>query len=131
MPQLKHRVEFHCCNSVNCTAVCSGRRKSTLFSECYESLPLSPDAFTSIETFQPPVAAPFVVTPLKFPQGPSTPHPVPPLNATPTPPQLRHAENLQPVTDLRAQPTLLAVAVHFPARDRGRVRLIDNTVLEA
>jgi hypothetical protein len=27
------------------------------------------------------------------------------------------------------QPTLLAVAVLFPARDRGSVRLIDNIVL--
>ncbi|GBF96254.1 hypothetical protein Rsub_08799 [Raphidocelis subcapitata] len=44
--------------------------------------------------------------------------------------ELRHAEHLQPVTDLRAQPTLLAVAAHFPARDRGTVRLIDNTVLQ-
>lgn len=51
---------------------------------------------------------------------PSSPHP-----------QLRHAEHLQPVTDLRAQPTLLAVAAHFPAKDRGTVRLIDNTVLNA
>lgn len=63
--------------------------------------------------------------------------PVPPSRATPTPlplalnPQLRHAENLGDVSDLRAQPTLLAVAAHFPAKDRGTVRLIDNTVLEA
>lgn len=48
----------------------------------------------------------------------------------PSSPQLRHAEHLQPVSDLRAQPTLLAVAAHFPARDRGTVRLIDNAVLQ-
>jgi pantothenate synthetase len=45
-------------------------------------------------------------------------------------PQLRHAEHLGEVADLGAQPTLLAVAAHFPARDRGTVRLIDNAVLE-
>ncbi|KAI8475061.1 MAG: hypothetical protein J3K34DRAFT_405940 [Monoraphidium minutum] len=45
--------------------------------------------------------------------------------------ELRDAEHLGPVSDLRAQPTLLAVAAHFPARDRGTVRLIDNTVLTA
>lgn len=43
--------------------------------------------------------------------------------------QLLHAINLSAVTDLRAQPTLLAVAAHFPAKDRGTVRLIDNAVL--
>ncbi|EFJ52969.1 hypothetical protein VOLCADRAFT_86503 [Volvox carteri f. nagariensis] len=34
-----------------------------------------------------------------------------------------------PISDLTSQPVLLAVAAHFPARDRGTVRLIDNTVL--
>lgn len=43
--------------------------------------------------------------------------------------QLVHAVNLAAVADVRAQPTLLAIAAHFPARDRGTVRLIDNTVL--
>jgi pantoate--beta-alanine ligase len=43
---------------------------------------------------------------------------------------LAHADHLGPVTDVASQPTLLAVAAFFPARDgRGRVRLIDNTVL--
>ncbi|GIL45485.1 hypothetical protein Vafri_2713 [Volvox africanus] len=43
--------------------------------------------------------------------------------------ELLHAHNLGPVSDLTSQPVLLAVAAHFPARDRGTVRLIDNTVL--
>lgn len=43
--------------------------------------------------------------------------------------QLLHAVNLSAVSDLRAQPTLLAIAAHFPAKDRGTVRLIDNAVL--
>ncbi len=47
------------------------------------------------------------------------------------PSQLLHAENLGPIAQLAAQPVLLAVAAHFPARDRGTVRLIDNTVLTA
>lgn len=45
--------------------------------------------------------------------------------------ELLHAENLGPIAELAAQPVLLAVAAHFPARDRGTVRLIDNTVLTA
>jgi pantoate--beta-alanine ligase len=44
-------------------------------------------------------------------------------------PQVVHAENLSPIADVKAQPTLVAVAAHFPAKDRGTVRLIDNTVL--
>lgn len=44
-------------------------------------------------------------------------------------PQLRDADNLSDVADVAAQPTLLAVAAWFPARDRGTVRLIDNAVL--
>jgi pantothenate synthetase len=43
--------------------------------------------------------------------------------------QVLNADNLQPIMDMSAQPTLIAVAVHFPAKDRGTVRLIDNTVL--
>ncbi|KAG2501049.1 hypothetical protein HYH03_000868 [Edaphochlamys debaryana] len=43
--------------------------------------------------------------------------------------ELLHAINLGPVTDLSSQPVLLALAVHFPAKDVGTVRLIDNTVL--
>ena len=43
--------------------------------------------------------------------------------------QLVDAASLLPVADACAQPTLLAVAAHFDARDRGAVRLIDNTVL--
>lgn len=43
--------------------------------------------------------------------------------------QLRDADNLSLVSDASKQPTLLAVAAKFPAKDRGTVRLIDNTVL--
>lgn len=43
--------------------------------------------------------------------------------------QLRDADNLHEVADAAAQPTLLAVAAWFPAKDRGTVRLIDNMVL--
>lgn len=44
--------------------------------------------------------------------------------------QLRDADNLSLVTDdLTKQPTLLAVAAKFPAKDKGSVRLIDNMVL--
>lgn len=43
--------------------------------------------------------------------------------------QLRDADNLSPVQGAVSRPTLLAVAAWFPARDRGTVRLIDNTVL--
>lgn len=43
--------------------------------------------------------------------------------------QLRDADNLNVVTDAAAQPTLIAVAAWFPAKDRGTVRLIDNMVL--
>lgn len=45
--------------------------------------------------------------------------------------QLRDADNLSLVTDLTTQPTLLAVAAKFPAKDKGSVRLIDNIVLGA
>eukprot|EP00879_Flechtneria_rotunda_P006695 GHRR01007035.1.p2 GENE.GHRR01007035.1~~GHRR01007035.1.p2 ORF type:complete len:132 (+),score=43.19 GHRR01007035.1:1962-2357(+) len=44
--------------------------------------------------------------------------------------ELRDADNLQPITDLSQQRTLLAVATWFPAKGKGTVRLIDNTVLE-
>ena len=43
-----------------------------------------------------------------------------------------NADHLQPLPDgvpLAAQPSLLAVAANFAAKDRGAVRLIDNTVL--
>jgi pantothenate synthetase len=43
--------------------------------------------------------------------------------------QLRDADNLSLVTDVSTQPTLLAVAAKFPAKDKGSVRLIDNMVL--
>lgn len=43
--------------------------------------------------------------------------------------QLRDANHLGTITDVKQQPTLLAVAALFPARDQGTVRLIDNTVL--
>ena len=43
--------------------------------------------------------------------------------------QLVDADNLSSISDAAAQPTLVAVAAHFPARDRGTVRLIDNTVV--
>lgn len=44
--------------------------------------------------------------------------------------QLLDACSLQPITSVLAQPTLLAIAAHFPARDKGGgVRLIDNCVL--
>lgn len=43
--------------------------------------------------------------------------------------QLLHAVNLSAITDAKAQPTLLAIAAWFPAKDKGTVRLIDNTVL--
>lgn len=43
--------------------------------------------------------------------------------------ELRDADNLSLVTDVSKQPTLLAVAAKFPAKDKGSVRLIDNTVL--
>ncbi|KXZ44358.1 hypothetical protein GPECTOR_69g451 [Gonium pectorale] len=43
--------------------------------------------------------------------------------------ELLDAGNLGPISDLASQPTLLAIAAHFPAKDRGTVRLIDNTVL--
>mmetsp|Transcript_40333 Transcript_40333/g.89566 ORF Transcript_40333/g.89566 Transcript_40333/m.89566 type:complete len:320 (-) Transcript_40333:719-1678(-) len=43
--------------------------------------------------------------------------------------ELVDANHLGPITNVATQPTLLAVAAHFPARDRGTVRLIDNTVL--
>jgi hypothetical protein len=49
-----------------------------------------------------------------------TPHAA--LSFGPSPnPQLLHAGNLSPVTDLTSQPTLLAVAAHFAAKDRGMV----------
>jgi len=44
--------------------------------------------------------------------------------------QLRDADNLSLVSDASKQPTLLAVAAKFLAKDRGTVRLIDNTVLQ-
>ena len=40
------------------------------------------------------------------------------------------ADNLAQVADAAAQPTLVAIAAHFPARDRGTVRLIDNAVVQ-
>jgi len=43
--------------------------------------------------------------------------------------ELVDANNLRPVNEVKAQPTLLAVACWYPAKDRGTVRLIDNTVL--
>ncbi|KAG2435132.1 hypothetical protein HXX76_007217 [Chlamydomonas incerta] len=43
--------------------------------------------------------------------------------------ELLNADNLGPIADLASQPALLAVAAHFAAKDRGTVRLIDNTVL--
>lgn len=43
--------------------------------------------------------------------------------------QLRDADNLSVVADASKQPTLLAVAAKFPAKDRGAVRLIDNMVI--
>ncbi|MEW5302415.1 MAG: hypothetical protein WDW36_005205 [Sanguina aurantia] len=43
--------------------------------------------------------------------------------------ELLSADNLLEIEDACKQPTLLAVAAHFPARDRGEVRLIDNMVL--
>lgn len=43
--------------------------------------------------------------------------------------QLVNADNLSLVDDASAQATLIAIAAHFPARDRGTVRLIDNTVV--
>lgn len=43
--------------------------------------------------------------------------------------QLRDADNLSVVTDASTQPTLLAVAAKFPAKDSGTVRLIDNMVI--
>jgi pantothenate synthetase len=43
--------------------------------------------------------------------------------------QLRDADNLSVVTDVSKQPTLLAVAAKFPAKDKGTVRLIDNMVI--
>lgn len=43
--------------------------------------------------------------------------------------ELVDALNLKPVSNAAEQPTLLAVAAHFPAKDRGLVRLIDNIVL--
>lgn len=45
--------------------------------------------------------------------------------------QLRDADNLSLVTDVSTQPTLLAVAAKYPAKDKGTVRLIDNIVLRA
>lgn len=44
--------------------------------------------------------------------------------------QLRDADNLSLVTDASKQPTLLAVAAKYPAKDKGTVRLIDNIVLQ-
>lgn len=44
-------------------------------------------------------------------------------------PQLVDAGNLSEVTDVSQQPTLLAVAAFFSAKDAGEVRLIDNIVL--
>lgn len=43
--------------------------------------------------------------------------------------ELVQAENLSTVDDASKQPTLLAVAAWFAAKDRGTVRLIDNVVL--
>lgn len=43
--------------------------------------------------------------------------------------ELVDAGHLGKVTNLKDQPTLLAIAAHFPAKDKGTVRLIDNTVL--
>jgi hypothetical protein len=43
--------------------------------------------------------------------------------------QLADADNLSAVSDALAQPTLIAVAAHFPSRDQGTVRLIDNAVV--
>lgn len=43
--------------------------------------------------------------------------------------QLRDADNLSVVADASTQPTLLAVAAKFPAKDSGTVRLIDNMVI--
>jgi hypothetical protein len=63
--------------------------------------------------------------------APALPPPLPRPPLPPRPPQLCHAEHLGEVSDLGAQPALLAVAAHFPARDRGTVRLIDNVVLQA
>jgi pantothenate synthetase len=40
------------------------------------------------------------------------------------------ADNLSPVDDLQQQATLLAIAAHYPAKDRSTVRLIDNIVLQ-
>ncbi|KAF5839373.1 hypothetical protein DUNSADRAFT_944 [Dunaliella salina] len=45
--------------------------------------------------------------------------------------EVLNAQNLQPILDITAQPALVAVAAHFPARDQGSVRLIDNCVLES
>lgn len=44
--------------------------------------------------------------------------------------QLVDADNLSGVDDLQQQATLLAIAAHYPARDKGTVRLIDNIVLQ-
>ena len=64
--------------------------------------------------------------------------PLPPARSLPsickqhpsTPPsQFVDAGNLSAVTDVSKQATLLAIAAHFPAKDRGTVRLIDNCVL--
>lgn len=43
--------------------------------------------------------------------------------------QMVHGLNLGPVTDVSKQPTLLAVAALFEAKDQGTVRLIDNVVI--
>ncbi|KAL6761033.1 hypothetical protein V8C86DRAFT_2545859 [Haematococcus lacustris] len=45
--------------------------------------------------------------------------------------QVVDADHLEAVTDLYRRPVLVAVAAHFPARDRGSVRLLDNVVLSS
>ncbi|KAJ9517906.1 hypothetical protein QJQ45_004160 [Haematococcus lacustris] len=44
--------------------------------------------------------------------------------------QVVDADHLEAVTDLYRRPVLVAVAAHFPARDRGSVRLLDNVVIK-
>lgn len=43
--------------------------------------------------------------------------------------QMVDALSLREIQDASKQPTLLAVAAHFAAKDTGTVRLIDNIVI--
>jgi pantothenate synthetase len=43
--------------------------------------------------------------------------------------QVLDAQNLQPVHEVTKESTLVAIAAHFPAKDQGMVRLIDNCII--